>query len=310
VYGINLGYGFFSASHQKTQIKSMFGQYVAPAHIDRLLNDESALSFEGESKEMTVLFADVRSFTSISEKLSAQELKDLLNRYFTPMTEIIFSQQGTIDKYVGDMIMAFWGAPLPDDNQKEHAVATALLMLEKVNALHEEFKSLHYPAINIGIGINTGMMNVGDMGSIYRRAYTVLGDAVNLGSRLESITKFYGVTCLISEATKTGLEHKFVFRDIDYIQVKGKKEPIRVFQPLVPQAKSTPVLLAVLSLYEKARAAYLSKQWDEATSLFAHLCEQDTASEKLYKLYLERIATYQQETVAPDWCGVWRHDEK
>jgi adenylate cyclase len=310
IYGLNLSYGFFSISHQKTQIKSMFGQYVAPAHIDRLLEDTSSLSFDGETKEMTVLFADIRNFTNTSEKLNANELKDMLNRYLTPMTEVIFEQQGTIDKYVGDLIMAFWGAPLPDTNQKEHAINAALLMLARLKKLCLEFKTLNYPELHIGIGINSGAMNVGDMGSVYRRAYTVLGDAVNLGSRLESITKFYGIPCLVSESTKVGLENKFLFREIDYVQVKGKKEPVRIFEPLVSQHESTPALLATLSVYEKARAAYLNRQWSEATTLYTQLCEADLSSEKLYRLYLERIDIYQTETLSEDWAGIWKHDEK
>lgn len=310
IYGFNLSYGFFTASHQKTQIKSMFGQYVAPAHIERLLEDTSSLHFNGETKEMTVLFSDIRNFTHTSEKLSANELKDMLNRYLTPMTEVIFEQQGTIDKYVGDLIMAFWGAPLPDAHQKEHAVNAALLMLKKLNYLHAEFKQLQYPEIHIGIGINSGTMNVGDMGSVYRRAYTVLGDAVNLGSRLESITKFYGLACLISESTKTGLEDKFIFREIDYIQVKGKKEPIRVFEPLASINDISPTQLSHVSIYEKARAAYLNKQWSDATTLFTQLSTEDSASEKLYHIYLDRIAQHQHTVLPDDWAGIWRHDEK
>jgi adenylate cyclase len=310
IYGLNLSYGFFSTSHQKAHIKSMFGQYVSPAHIEHLLEDASSLNFNGETKEMTVLFSDIRDFTNTSEKLSANELKDMLNRYLTPMTEVIFSQHGTIDKYVGDLVMAFWGAPLADINQKEHAINAALLMLSRLKKLNTEFVSLNYPPLQIGIGINSGTMNVGDMGSIYRRAYTVLGDAVNLGARLESITKFYGVSCLISEATKTGLEDKFIFREIDYVHVKGRIEPIRVFEPIVSTANATSALLSVLAIYESARTAYLNREWSKAASLFTKLCEQDAASEKLYHVYLGRIALYQHQGVDDAWRGIWKHEAK
>lgn len=310
LYVVNLTFGFLSTAQQKDQIKGMFGQYVAPAHIDRLLGDPASLSFNGESKTMTVLFSDIRGFTTISEKLTANELKDVLNRYLTPMTEVIFDQAGTIDKYVGDMIMAFWGAPLDDPNQQEHAVMCAILMQRRLALLREEFRKDGYPDVHAGIGLNTGLMNVGDMGSSYRRAYTVLGDAVNLGSRLESITKFYGVGCLVSETTKTGIEEKFLFREIDNIIVKGKKEPIKVYEPLETPDAVTDEMQRLVDDYAIARQHFLARQWDEAASLFSRLLERDSSSAKLYKLYLERIRHYRQEALPDDWAGVWEHTEK
>ncbi len=310
LYVINLSFGFLASAQQKDQIKGMFGQYVAPAHIDRLLADPSALTFDGESKTITVLFSDIRSFTNISESLNANELKDLLNRYFNPMTEIIFEQSGTIDKYVGDMIMAFWGAPLDDPHQQEHAIMAAILMQRRLKLLREEFAKEGYPEVHAGVGINTGLMNVGDMGSSYRRAYTVLGDAVNLGSRLESITKFYGATCLVSEISKQGLEDKFLFRETDYIIVKGKKEPIRVYEPIETRDVATDAMLRAVDDYQIAREAYLARRWQEAQSLFAHLAARDPGSAKLCKIYIDRITHYREEVLPDDWCGVWLHTEK
>jgi adenylate cyclase len=221
VTAINLIYGFLSESQTRKTIKGMFDQYVPPAHIDSMLDDPDNYSFDGESKDLTVLFADIRNFTTISEKLSAAELKNLMNDFFTPITKIIFENSGTIDKYVGDMVMAFWGAPLEDLNHRENSVKAALLMLEKVEELRPIFLEKGYPEIAIGIGVNSGMMNVGDMGSIYRRSYTVLGDAVNLSSRLEALTKFYGIKLLVGEAAIKGLDG-FLFRHIDRVKVKGK----------------------------------------------------------------------------------------
>lgn len=309
LYVINIAFGFFTSSQQKDQIKGMFGQYVAPAHIDRLLGDPSALSFEGESKKMTVLFSDIRGFTDMSETLSAADLKSLLNRYFTPMTEIIFEQQGTIDKYVGDMIMAFWGAPLNDPQHELHAVMAAMLMQKKQAALREEFDRIGLPAIHTGIGINTGSMNVGDMGSTYRRAYTVLGDAVNLGSRLESITKFYGVDILVSESTYAAVQDTFVWREVDYMQVKGKKEAIRVYEPLVLQAEADADLLQQVAQYNAARSAYLVRQWDTAQQLFLALATVKSFK-KICTVYLQRIARYRNEQLPEDWCGIWQHTDK
>jgi adenylate cyclase len=310
LYVVNISFGFFFASHQKDQIKNMFGQYVASAHIERLLDNPAALNFDGESKNMTVLFSDIRSFTDMSEKLSANDLKLLLNRYFTPMTEIIFEQTGTIDKYVGDMIMAFWGAPLDDPQHEKNAVMAALLMQKKQAQLREEFKKIGLPEIYTGIGINTGQMNVGDMGSSYRRAYTVLGDAVNLGARLESITKFYGAACLVSENTWSVVKDDFVWREVDYMQVKGKKEPIRVYEPLAMRDEADENLLRHVRQYELARQAFLGRHWEEAYSLFSALTAEDASAEKLCSIYLKRISTYRTETLPDDWCGVWQHTEK
>lgn len=310
LYVSNISFGFFTASRQKDFIQGMFGQYVAPGHIERLLDDPAALSFDGESKRMTVLFSDIRSFTNMSETLSAGELKQLLNRYFTPMTEIIFAQQGTIDKYVGDMIMAFWGAPLDDPQHERHAVLAALLMQRKQAAMREEFRRDGLPEIHTGIGINTGPMNVGDMGSSYCRAYTVLGDAVNLGSRLESITKFYGAAILVSESTYAAVQEDFVWREVDYMQVKGKKEPIRVYEPLALAEEADEALLRELEQYRLAREAYLARQWQEAHTLFAALAAEAPGFRKLCTIYLERIQHYRHEQLPPDWCGVWQHTEK
>ncbi|MEX0619278.1 MAG: adenylate/guanylate cyclase domain-containing protein, partial [Pseudohongiellaceae bacterium] len=206
LFVVNLAYGFLAESVTRKAIKGMFDQYVPPAHIDSMLKNPENYTFSGESRELTVLFSDVRDFTSISESLSATELKTLLNDYFTPVTEIIFEYSGTIDKYVGDMVMAFWGAPLEDRDHRRNAMASALKMLTKVDELKPHFREKNLPEVNIGVGINTGIMNVGDMGSTYRRAYTVLGDAVNLGSRLEGLTKLYGNRLLGGEETLSGVD--------------------------------------------------------------------------------------------------------
>lgn len=302
--------GYYQESQQREKVVHMFGQYVAPAHIERLLTHRDAThSFAGETKPMTVLFSDIRGFTAISEKLSAAELKQLLNDFFTPMTEIIFANQGTIDKYVGDMIMAFWGAPLDDPKQEQHAVHTALQMLDKVEHLKQRFESLGLPPISIGIGINSGVMNVGDMGSVYRRAYTVLGDAVNLGSRLESITKFYGVDCLVSQSTCEAVSD-VKFRCVDQVQVVGKEEPIHIFQPLRQAQFGELDLDILLRHYERARKAYLEQNWTEARKGFKQLQILDSSSGRLYEIYLERIENFKNTPPADEWDGVYRHQSK
>lgn len=305
---INMTYGFLKEGMSRKLIKGMFDQYVPPAHIDAMLNNPDQYNFSGESKELSVLFSDIRSFTTISEKLKATELKALLNEFFTPITGIIFEHNGTIDKYVGDMVMAFWGAPLDDPNHRSNAVSAALDMLKKVEELKPIFRERGLPEVNIGIGINSGMMNVGDMGSTYRRAYTVIGDAVNLGSRLEGITKTYGVKLLIGEQTYDSLSG-FLCRQIDKVMVKGKEEPVRIYQPLCRDAEASAELRQQVDDYHVAYTHYLHQRWDEAEAAFQRLYRQDPDSH-LYSLYLERIASLRLQTLPPDWDGSYRYNTK
>ena len=229
--GMNIAAGLVIATRQRRTIQSLFGEYVPADHVAQMLAHPDQVSMEGEQRHMTVLFADVRGFTALSETLSPAELKSLLNRYLSAVTEVIFQHHGTIDKYVGDLVMAFWNAPLDDADHATHAVQAALAMQERMKTLRETFRAEGLPELHIGIGINTGMMNVGDMGSRYRRAYTVLGDAVNVGSRLEGLTAVYGVPILVSDTTREQAAG-FMWRRVDIVRVKGRTQALTVSQPL------------------------------------------------------------------------------
>lgn len=304
----NLGLGFFKENNQRKMIKGIFDQYVPPAHIDKMLADPNSVNLDGERKEMTVLFSDIRSFTSISESLSASELKNLLNKYFNPITKSIFDHKGTIDKYVGDMVMAFWGAPLNDPEHAQNALDAALDMQVITAKLRDEFKKIGLPEIYVGIGLNTGDMSVGDMGSEYRRAYTVLGDAVNLGARLEGLTKFYGVECLVSESTKAHCP-KHHFRFIDCVKVKGKNEPITIYEPLTETQLQFSMYEEETLAYKAAYQHYLSQNWLEAKDDFIALLN-NYNERKIYQIYLSRINTLEQQTFEDKWDGVYTHLEK
>ena len=299
--------GFLKENASKKMLKGMFDQYVPPAHIDQMMADPEAYTFDGDSKELTVLFADIRSFTTISESLTAKELKRLLNNFFTPITKEIFDQQGTIDKYVGDMVMAFWGAPIDDDNHRNNAILAAINMQIITADLKAEFKEQGLPEVNIGVGLNTGFMNVGDMGSSYRRSYTVLGDAVNLGSRLESITKFYGSKILIGEDTYDHCDG-FVCRFVDRIQVKGKDTAIRVYEPLGLEGGVPQKTLDELDEYNQAYQLHLDRKWDEALAAFTALSEKSALG--VYGVYLERIPHLKEQELPEDWDGTFRHTSK
>jgi adenylate cyclase len=305
----DLAYGFMKEARGRRQLKAVFGQYVPPEIVDEMnRNPDENFSVDGESRELSVLFCDIRSFTTISESLAADELKQLLNHFFTPMTRIIFEKRGTIDKYVGDMIMAFWGAPVHDPDHRLHAVDAALAMLDKLENMQAEIEERNWPAINIGIGINTGMMNVGDMGSEYRRAYTVIGDAVNLGSRLEGLTKYYGVRLIVSDTTARGLDD-MVLRCLDRVKVKGKNEPVTIYELLGSSGSVPTALENEVGESNKALDYYFSGSWEQARSAYQALHDA-WPDRRLYELYLERIAKLQLQGVAEGWDGVFVHTSK
>jgi adenylate cyclase len=306
---IQFAAGFLSEARSRRNLRDAFGQYVPASLVEQMYADpDKEFGFEGESREMSVLFSDIRGFTTISESLPPQELKQFLNEYFTPITEIIFRHQGTIDKYVGDMVMAFWGAPMRDAAHRQHAIEAALDMLRVLPRLQQEFEARGWPKVDVGIGINTGPMNVGDMGSTFRRSYTVIGDAVNLGSRLESLTKYYGVKLLVSESALAGLEG-FVTRHLDRVRVKGKAEPVDIFEVCTALQEATPELLTELAAHERGMDAYFSGRWDEALDVFGALAQQ-YPQRSCYRLYPERIDALRQQHPDGLWDGVFEHTAK
>ena len=263
----------------------------------------AAVAMMGESREMTVLFSDVRNFTSISEGLTPQALRDLMNAYLTSMTEVIQEQRGTIDKYIGDAIMAFWGAPLNDAEHAAHGLQAALDMQRCIRALDGDFAKRGWPQLHIGVGLNCGEMNVGDMGSRFRRAYTVMGDAVNLASRLEGLTKEYGVGILVSENIVDAAQG-YVYREVDRVVVKGRTEGIGIYEPLGKVGQVGETTLQELDRLHKAIEHYRKQRWDDAEAILKELSYAAPES-KLYKLYLKRVAHFRQNTPGPMWNGTW-----
>jgi adenylate cyclase len=259
----------------------------------------------GETREMTVLFSDVRGFTAIAERLPPAELSRLMNEFLTPLTAVIHDHQGTIDKYMGDAIMAFWGAPLPDARHAAHGVRAALEMVRRMEDIGTAFKAKGWPEIRIGVGLNTGTMSVGNMGSEFRMAYTVLGDAVNLGARLEGLTERYGVSVLLSEFTGRAAEG-LVCREIDRVRVKGKTEPVTIYEPLGWPEDVAPAALAALRRHREALDLYRAQHWTEAERLFGELAETEPGR-AIYRIYLERIAHFRENPPPDAWDGVFAH---
>jgi len=241
VAALNLVAGYMNEGRSRRAVISLFGQYVAPQLVERMAHARDDVPLESRNKELTILFADIRGFTRMAENMEPQQLRDYLNRFLTAMTEVIHAYDGTVDKYIGDAVMAFWGAPVDDPEHADHAVAAAIAMQRRVDALNEEFAALGWPRLAVGIGINTGVVRVGDMGSRLRRAYTVIGDAVNLAARLEGLSKGLALPIVVGDATRRavrGIALQFVSR----AEVHGRTEPVDVWQPvpLDPAAYAPP----------------------------------------------------------------------
>ncbi len=303
LYFFNMVYGFFLEARSRRLITGLFGTYVPKELVAEMALNPGEYSMRGESRVMTVLFSDVRDFTSISEGLPPQGLKDMMNAYLSEMTEVIQEKRGTIDKYIGDAIMAFWGAPVSDKDHVAHAVDAALAMQKRIRGLDAEFVRRGWPVLNIGVGLNCGEMNVGDMGSRFRRAYTVIGDAVNIASRLEGLTKEYGVGILVSE-TMVAAAEGFVYREIDRVVVKGRTEGLAIYEPLGKVGEVPEAALADVERFHKALELYRKRRWVEAMQLFEALAAKSPGT-KLYKLYISRTANYIEHAPEPAWNGTW-----
>jgi adenylate cyclase len=227
-----VGYQYFHEGREKRKMKKLFGQYVSKDVYEQLVANPGLARLGGQRREMTVLFSDIRGFTSVSEKGEPEEIVHMLNEYFTRMVEIVFHHHGTVDKFVGDMVMALFGAPLDDPDHAEHAVEAALDMMEELHKLNVKWNSEGRPSLDIGVGINTGPMIAGNIGSDQIMSYTVIGDAVNLGSRLESLNKQYSAHIIISDATRSHLKGTYTFKPLGDVVVKGKTKPVAIFEVL------------------------------------------------------------------------------
>ena len=308
LYTMNMAYGYFVESRSKRQFTELFGQYVPPELVDEMARDAEKYSMEPKAAELTILFSDVRGFTSISEQLSPEDLKEYINQYLTDMSAIIRHHRGTLDKYIGDAIMAFWGAPVADKDHARQGVITAMEMQRACVKLREKFRARGWPDFHIGVGLNSGSVRVGDMGSQVRKAYTAMGDAVNLASRLEGRTKTYGVGILVGEATRE-LVKDVVYRELDLIKVKGKDTAVRVFEPLGLESEVEKKAQDELKLWHQTLRAYRSQQWDQVEVNLINLQRMSPDSE-LYKLYADRVAAFRRNPPPAGWDGVTAFDEK
>jgi adenylate cyclase len=289
---------------EKRKVRGAFSQYVAPGFIAQILKEPGGLKLGGEQVELTVMFSDIRSFTSISEKLSPPALVELLNEYLTTMTDIVFQSRGTLDKYIGDAVMAFWGRPFRElSDHASLACGAALAMVEGLRKLNETWASQGRPTLRFGIGINTGPMMVGNMGSRRRFNYTVMGDHVNLASRVEGLTKEYGTQVLLTEFTYHHVAGQFVTRELDLIRVKGKKQPVAIYELLAPASEQTQYQ-ELLKDFKQGLEFYKVGRWVEASEVFELLAEK-FPSDGPTKLLLSRSRKFLEEAPEGVWDGVY-----
>ena len=307
-FALNMSYGYFVESRSKRELANLFGTYVPPELVDEMVKDPDSYSMTAVNKELTVMFSDMRGFTKMSEQMEPVQLQALLNGVFSRLTSLIRGNRGTIDKYMGDCVMAFWGAPVETSEHAHLAVKSALEMANAVRGINEEHRAKGMPEIGIGVGVNTGNMCVGDMGSNIRRSYTVVGDAVNLGSRLEGLSKVYGVEIVVSESTRK-LAPDFAWQELDKVRVKGKDVAVSIFWPVCELSQLSKEMAAELKTWGNFLKVYRSQDWDQADVLLLNLMRMN-AKKYLYQLYSERVASMRLLPFDPEWDGATNFDTK
>jgi adenylate cyclase len=291
---------------EKRKVRGAFQQYLSPEVIRRLLQNPDLV--KPRKTDITVMFSDVRGFTTISEKLDAQELAALLNEYLTEMTQIVFRHNGTLDKYIGDAVMAFWGAPFEDPKHATEACHASLEMIARLKEMQNKWRAEGRPVLDIGVGLCTGVASVGNMGSELRYGYTALGDTVNLSSRLEGLNKEYATHILMSETTYAAVEDPLlVFRELDLIRVKGKLQPVTLYELVAARGTpegDAPDLEKRLEYFAQGRACYRERRWLDAQIIFEKLLER-WPEDGPARMYLNRCREYLVAGPEENWDGVY-----
>ena len=307
-FGVNMSYGYFVESRSKRELANLFGTYVPPELVHEMLKDPDAYSMAASNRELTVMFCDMRGFTKMSESMEPIQLQQLLTGVFSRLTSEIRANMGTIDKYMGDCVMAFWGAPVETADHAPLAVKAALEMVAAMRDINQDHRQQGLPEIGIGIGLNTGAMCVGDMGSNIRRAYTVIGDAVNLGSRLEGLSKVYGVELVASESTRQAAPD-YAWQELDRVRVKGKEQAVAIFLPLGRKDQLPEPVLNELRIWNAFLQAYRAQNWEQADVHMLNLTRTCPAK-YLYQLYAERVAHMRLLPFDAAWDGATNFETK
>jgi adenylate cyclase len=291
---------------ERDRVRDLLGKVVSMEIAEELLSKDIELG--GEEREVTILFSDVRNFTSLCENRPPQEMLSILNDYLTRVSDVIESQGGVVDKYIGDAVMSLFGAPLTHADDAARAVRTATGMCSALKELNDEFRKQGRPELAIGIGINTAVVVAGNMGSQTRLNYTVIGDGVNLASRLEGLTKHYGVPVIVSQETRNAALD-FIYRELDLVCVKGKKKPVAIYEPVHCNDESESDLLEMLAQYHEGLQLYRDRQWDDAIRCFVEL-NRKNPEDRLYQLYLQRLETFKTNPPPADWNFAFEFQHK
>jgi adenylate cyclase len=322
-FALNMSYGYIVESRAKRELAQLFGSYVPPELVDEMVKDPDRYTMTAATRELTVMFCDMRGFTQLSETMEPTQLQALLNTVFSRLTAVIRSHRGTIDKYMGDCVMAFWGAPVDTPNHAALAVQAALDMVQAIEHINRQHARQGLPAIGVGIGINTGAMCVGDMGSSLRRSYTVVGDAVNLGARLEGLSRHYGCDIIVSETTQAQAP-AFVWQELDRVRVKGKASAVTIYTArhklsdsdsanASPNTQAAQAVHAAqtqeLQHWQHALQAWRAQDWPTCQQHLQTL-QQQHPQNPLYHLYAQRLTQARQQTPRPDWDGTTHFDTK
>ena len=289
LYVINILISYIVEIHSKQEIINVFGKYIPPQLVEEISKSPGKVSMESESREMSVLFCDLHNFTSCSEYLSPQQVSWMLNTYFTKMSEILHGCNATIDKFMGDNVMAFWGAPIPQHDHAQLSIIASLKMHETIIQLESVFIENGWSATKIGIGISTGRMHVGNMGSDHRIAYTVVGDTVNLASRLEGLTRKYKVPTIVSESTAQETTN-ILYRELDTVIVRGRVAETRIFQPICQKNQATETVTKELEKQQQALQHYYDQNYEESSEVFSQLAKNNPA-DLYYEIMRDRTAS-------------------
>lgn len=298
---LHMGLGYAREARARRQLARQFGTYVPPEIVRQMLREPDRYGMGASTHELTVMFCDMKGFTAMAERMPPQQLQALLNVVFSRLSAVVSQHQGTIDKYMGDCLMAFWGAPLPMPDHAERAVSAAQAIVSEVQAINRDHQAQGWPAIGVGVGLSTGPMCVGDMGSDIRRSYTVIGDAVNLGARLEGLSRVYGVDIVASDRTRE-LTPATAWQEIDRVRVKGRAQALAVHQPLGPVGALDAAAQQELSQWRAFRQAWLARDWPGCQALLDDL-QALNAKKVLYRHWAQRVALARQSPPGPDWDG-------
>ncbi|MFV0679261.1 CHASE2 domain-containing protein [Ottowia sp.] len=311
---VNMVLGYMDESRAKRELAQQFATYVPPELVRQMLRNPERYSMQARTQELTVMFCDLRGFTSLSEGMDPVVLQNLLNDVLSRLTQVIRAHGGTIDKYMGDCVMAFWGAPITMDDHARRAVDAALDIRQAVRQMNVERAARQQPTVEVGIGLNTGLMSVGNMGSDVRRAYTVIGDAVNLASRLEGLSRIYGVDLVASQATvEQAAAAGHIWQELDRVRVKGKSNAVHIYTVRAQAGKSTPEqakeLTQELVLWNTALAHWRASRFEECKTIVESL-QQQNVNYYLYRLYAERVVSYLHQPPDPNWAGTAKFEDK